>query len=69
VLLAHANVVVARWSKYLFVFFITFWTICTVIDDYYSLRSIKYVGRMDVSRHILILDTSILATCFMEWRE
>jgi hypothetical protein len=38
-------------------------------DVIYSLPSIKLVGRMNVSRHILVLDTSILATSFMERRE
>jgi hypothetical protein len=35
----------------------------------YSLRSIKHVANIDVSRHILVIDTSIFVTCFMERRE
>jgi hypothetical protein len=36
---------------------------------YYSFSSIKLVANMGVSRHILVLGTSILATSFMERRE
>jgi hypothetical protein len=33
--LAQVSIVVARWFKYLFIFFITFRAVCTAIDDYY----------------------------------
>jgi hypothetical protein len=36
---------------------------------FYSLRSIKLVTNLEVSRHIFVVDTSISATCFMEHRE
>jgi hypothetical protein len=35
----------------------------------YFLPSIKHVTKIDVSRHKMYLDTSILAACFMERRE
>jgi hypothetical protein len=35
--LALMSVVVARWSKNLFIFFIIFWAVCIVVDDCYRL--------------------------------
>jgi hypothetical protein len=41
----------------------------TINPNTIFLGSIKHVGRMNVSRHILVLDTSILMTCFIKRRE
>jgi hypothetical protein len=35
----------------------------------YSLRPILLFANIDVSRHILVVDTSILAKCIMDRRE
>jgi hypothetical protein len=40
-----------------------------VLPNRYSICSIKYVVKIDLSKRILVLDTSILPLCFMERRE
>jgi hypothetical protein len=40
-----------------------------LLEQQYSLRSIILFANIDVSRHILVVDTSVLAKSNLDWRE
>jgi hypothetical protein len=50
--------------------FVSFWiSSLNFVELCYSIPFILFDANIDVSRHILVVDTSILASNNMDWRE